>query len=224
MRTDGTGINGRIVGAVALTGMLALAGCGGGGGGGGGSTSGGTSTGTNVSVGPFAIGNPNASPLLATGTVPNYNAAIQINTVFPLTESVQTVSNTAVADSAANSGNATLTLMGVIVNGQLVTTGPTLGTYAYQLNVPGLTALNSDSKNVLPHDGTVVTLSDGSTAVLKTTDLTYTQFGIWTYIPKGSSTSTIGTVVTGFQTPTSGVPTSGTASYVSASGAVGGTV
>ena len=225
MRTDGTGINGRIVGAVALSGLLTLAGCGGGGGGGGGSSpSTGGSTTTNVSVGPFTIGSPNASPLLATGAVPNYNSAIVINTAFPLTESVQTVSNTSVADSAANSGNATLTLMGVIVNGQLVTTGPTLGTYAYQLNVPGLTALNSDTKNILPHDGTVVTLSDGSTAALKTTDLTYTQFGIWTYIPKGSSSSTVGTVVTGFQTPTSGVPTSGTGTYASVAGAVGGTV
>ena len=229
MQTDGTGVNGKIVGAVALSGLLALAGCGGGGGGSsggaptGGGSSGGTTT-TNVSVGPFAIGNPNGSPLLATGAVPNYNSAIIINTAFPLTESVQTVSNTSVADSAANSGNATLTLMGVIVNGQLVTTGPTLGTYAYQLNVPGLTALNSDSKNILPHDGTVVTLSDGSTAALNTKDLTYTQFGVWTYIPKGGSGSTNGTLVTGFQTPTSGVPTSGTGTYASAAGAVGGTV
>jgi hypothetical protein len=228
MRTDSTGVNGRIVGAVALSGLLALAGCGGGSGGGttgggSGSSGSGGSTTTNVSVGPFAITPSTASPTLASGTTPSYNSAIALPTSFPLTESVQQVSSTSVSDSSANSGNATLTLLGVIVNGQLNTNGPVLGTYAYQLNVPGLTALNSDSKNVLPHDGTVVTLSDGSTAALHTTDLTYTQFGIWNYTAKGSSTTYVGTLVTGYQTPTSGVPTSGTGTY-SGPNDVGGTV
>jgi hypothetical protein len=88
---------------------------------------------------------------------------------------------------------------------------PTLGgTAVFLLTVPGL-SLASDTN--LPGDGTVITLSNGNTAWLSTYSLNYTAIGFWDY-HVSPALIYVGTHVSGFQTPTAGVPTSGSATYL----------
>jgi hypothetical protein len=90
----------------------------------------------------------------------------------------------------------------------------------FNLSVPslGFTATN------VRGDGTAATTSTGGTVNAAVATLNYTVLGAWTYTPPGGGTSYIGQTATGFQTPDSGLPTSGSATYVGNGSATGGTI
>ena len=81
----------------------------------------------------------------------------------------------------------------------------------YQLKEPGLSL---DVQNLV--DGTSAVLSDGRRVTLITTALNYTLMGLW-IVSSNAVPDTVywGLGISGYQTPTSGVPTSGSATYVS---------
>jgi hypothetical protein len=90
----------------------------------------------------------------------------------------------------------------------------------FNLSVPslGFTATN------VRGDGTTAATSDGGTINAAIGTLNYTLLGAWTYAPPGGGTAYIGQTVTGFLTPDSGIPTSGSATYTGNSDSTGGVV
>lgn len=150
------------------------------------------------------------SPLIASGSTPNFTSSPPPNgTVFPLNDTVVKVSfgNNQTATTAGGytnslTGGTTLTFQGTqVVNG--VTQN------VYQLKEPGLSI---DASNLV--SGVQATLSDGRRLSVVTSPLNYTLMGLW--IVSGTSNPDNvywGIGITGYQTPTSGVPASGTATY-----------
>lgn len=91
------------------------------------------------------------------------------------------------------------------------------GKRVFELKVPGL---NIDAK--LPYDGTSVTLADGSKASMAIAGLDYSLFAFWLVTPSSSSGNAfLGLATTGYQTPVTGVPNSGTATYAGNGGVIG---
>jgi hypothetical protein len=209
-------------GLMLSAGLLALAACSGGGGGSpsmtgtAGTTTGttgttGTSTGFTISA-PVTPGlNGNTLPT-ATASGPNFSTNPPANgTIYPL---LQTVTLTTIGTSTVGytpTSGTTITLQGTqTVNN--VSEG------LFELKVP---SLSLDVPNLLSN-GTAVTLADGRQATLVTETLNYSMLALWTLIPGSSSTSAgyLSLGVSGYQTPVSAIPTTGTATFsgVAASG------
>jgi hypothetical protein len=103
-------------------------------------------------------------------------------------------------------GGATLTLQGTTTQ-----SGSTKN--VFELKVPGLSL---DAPNIV--SGSYNTLSDGRQLILNTSALNYSLLGAWgvtTWKTGSNQADTIywGIGFTGYQTPISGIPTSGTANY-----------
>ena len=235
----------------AAAGLFALAACGGGGGGmtagpssgtgsnsasGGGTTTGSSSgTGSNTALqDPYVIepvdqawittatlvkpGTPTSFPV-ASGTSPNFGANLPpTGTVFPLEQTGATISHSPAANGVTPSGfnsGVQLTFSGMqTVNGTAIPT--------FEMTIPDY---NVDAKGVLAN-GSTVTLADGRTVTLQTQSLNYTLFAAWAVAPLAANgnANQIGVGISGYQTPASGVPASGTATYLgnNTSGALGG--
>lgn len=209
-----------------VVGIFALSACSGGGGTSGtvAATSTTTTTTTATTSAPVTVVSaPEGASLhgntlpLATGATPNFTANLPANgTTFPLDDAVVKITygnsqTNATVTGYTNSltGGATLTLQGTtMVNNSVV---PTRN--VFELKVPGLSL---DASNIA--SGSVNTLSDGRQLTLMTSALNYSLLGAWavTTTKTGSNqpdTTYWGLGFTGYQTPTSGIPTSGTASY-----------
>ena len=207
--------------AIASLAFLGLAGCGGGGGGNSfaantAATTPSVPTVPSVSIGPANIDPPPAAVQVATGATPTEHS-IPLNTKFTLIESVLTGSGTSV--SPLNGGTATL-----LEVGGKTSTGfdPNVaGTSVFLLTVPGV-ALPGDAN--LPADGSTVTLSSGATAWLSGHALNYTSIGFWDYVPASGNVFYYGSHVSGYQTPASGVPGSGSGTYLADGTATNGIV
>ena len=173
-----------------------------------------------LALGPFAqpsIGAPlpasmgTNAPLLASGATPGtFNPAM--NTVFPLIES-ELWSDPGVNVYGLNAPNgATLTFLGTNqVNGVMV------GVYEFKFS-------NIDAG--VTSDGTASTIpNSGNTPIgLIATNLNYTLLATWVIPSVRGNVASNGFGVSGYQTPASGVPTSGTATYLSTGGASGNVV
>jgi hypothetical protein len=177
-----------------------------------------------LALGPFAqhtIGAPLAAtlgsnaPLIATGATPNFATGPATGTVFPLVHSVL-ISDppgdvTDVADPLGDIYAATF---------QAGVTLTFLGNNQYELKFSNIDV-------VLTADGIGVTIpnSNNTRIGLTTSNLTYTTLATW-IIPAidGAHVAHLGMGVSGYQTPASGVPTSGTATYLSTGGASGNVV
>lgn len=145
------------------------------------------------------------SPNLANGTTTNFsnNSAQSINVVFALRQTAMQTSATKVSN--ANISSATATFQGLLSSSHV----PLL-----DLKVP---SLGLDIRN-LRGDAVTLTLPNGDLANGSFRQLDYTIIGQWAYSAAGSNTIMISAFVTGYQTPTSGVPASGAAAYVGNSG------
>lgn len=171
---------------------------------------------------PASTGNSRAPAVLSSSGGPSFSGNVSTGnppapvagTVFPLTQSVMQVSTTgASVDSNTIAGGATLTIEQYQYNGSAATN--------VQLDIPSLGM--SEKINSIQLNGTG--LAQGNTvplALLYFTGLNYTVFGTWS-APTGSNQPDVAGFVFGYQTPISGMPTSGTASYAG-KGAVNGFV
>lgn len=155
----------------------------------------------------------NALPV-ASGTIPNFTTSLPaIGTTFPLDEAVvkiafgngQTATSvTGYTDSLA--GGATLTLQGTTsLNGSTKN--------IFELKVP---TLSLDASNIV--GGSFSNLSDGRELRLYTSALNYSFLGAWSVTTRKTGSTQLDTTYwglgfTGYQTPISGIPTSGTAAY-----------
>lgn len=192
----------------ASAGLLALAACSGGGNNGGSIVNGPvvtppTTSSVNI-TGVTALGAGGNAPLEATGPTPNFatNANLPPNgTAFPLTQAAITVTPTSAKGIDAGAGTATIQ--------GLVTTGG-VSYPLVDLKIPNL-GINATG---LRGDGTAQTQADGSSVSIFVASLTYTLLGSWNRQPADKSSSTIAIAVGGYQTPATGVPTTGTATYI----------
>ncbi len=148
------------------------------------------------------------SPVLASGNNPNFSTSLPaIGTAFSFSDSIAVImpaSGSIGASVAAYSPSSGTTLT---YQGTQTTNGVTRN--IYELKQP---ALSLDTPNL---SGSFITLADGrkvSMGIVST--LNFAQLGWWTQQPGSVTGPTYfawGT--TGYQTPVSGVPTSGTATY-----------
>jgi hypothetical protein len=201
-------------------GIVTLSACGGGGGGTGGTVTPTTTTTTSTTPFVYTVGAPEGASLngnalpLASGTTPNFSTSLPTNgTTFPLDEAVIKStygSNQASVAGYTNSltGGATLTFQGTASTNTTV-----LSRNIFELKIP---ALSVDASNILGNS--ITTLSDGREVTLRTSALNYSLLGAWEVVARkpGASlpdTSVWGLGFTGYQTPTSGIPSSGTATY-----------
>jgi hypothetical protein len=90
----------------------------------------------------------------------------------------------------------------------------------FDLSVPSLGFTASNVRG----DGTTAATSNGGTVSAAIATLNYTLLGAWTYTPPGGGTGYVGQTATGFLTPDSAIPTSGTATYTGNSNDTGGVV
>ncbi|HVW72860.1 MAG TPA: transferrin-binding protein-like solute binding protein [Rhizomicrobium sp.] len=134
-----------------------------------------------------------------------------VGTSFPLGSGALSVTGTSVAD--ANVTQATATYRGTVTNGG--TTYP-----VFDLSIPYLSLNASNVRG----DGTPTTTSNGGQVSASVATMTYTMFGAWNYAPSGGGTSYLGQLVAGYDTPASGVPTSGSATYTGTAAAGTGVV
>jgi len=117
------------------------------------------------------------------------------------------VTQTSVSDASITSG--TLTFQGV-----------TSGKQAFELKIP---SINLDAPNLT--GGTTATLSDGSTAGIANIAmgaLNYASMGVWRYFDKSGINGWQGALLTGYQTQTGHVPTSGSATFIGQRGTAQG--
>ncbi|HWY60555.1 MAG TPA: transferrin-binding protein-like solute binding protein [Rhizomicrobium sp.] len=161
---------------------------------------------------PLAASLGGNAPLTASGATPNF-ANLPTGTVFPLNQSnlMSDPMERTVTGFTYASG-ATLTFLG---NKQV--SGVNVGTFEFKFANDDIT---------LTGDGSAATIANsGNTQIgLTTSNLNYTLLATWV-IPtnNGLNVTDLGMGVGGFQTPASGVPTSGTATYLG-NGGVTGTV
>ena len=182
-----------------------------------------TTTSGPVALGPFAqptIGAPLAAslggnaPLTASGASPNF-ANLPTGTVFPLNNSGLLSDGNIPTDPAAETVTAftsptTLTFLG---NKQVG--GVNVGTFEFKLGNIDIT---------LTGDGTAATIPNSSNTQigLFTSNLNYTLLATWIIPAKDAiHVAELGVGVSGYQTPGSAVPTSGTATYLGNGGATG---
>ncbi len=205
--------------------IFSLGGCTGGGGSGAAIPVATTSTSTTTSLRPDTLVSApqgaslhgNALPS-ATGTTPNFTTSLPANgTILPLDDAVLKIaygnsqtSVTGYTDSLI--GGTTLTLQGTTtLNGSTKN--------VFELKV---SALSLDAPNIA--SGSYTTLSDGRELRLNTSALNYSFLGAWQLTAKKTGSTQADTVYwgigfTGYQTPISGIPISGSATY--AAGAAG---
>jgi len=195
----------RAIRLAASTSLLVLAACGGGGGG-----TAGLATPTPMqppACSGICIGAPLAAAAVTYTQASSSGPSFSTNnfpapgTNFPMQESVLIVTNNSV--TGYDAGSATLvfgihTQPNSSIIGDFELKVPNLG-----LDVPGLLG-----------DGSSVTVGKGH-AELGDSPLFYTQLNLWFYAPDDNvQTAYVGNGIVGFQTPTSAIPTSGSASYV----------
>lgn len=217
--------------------LLALAACGGGGGGTtlgtmpNNTTSGNTTSG-NTTSGNTTSGNTtsNTSTPLVTITAPDnpiegspvYNGfnftthLPPVGTTFSLTGTIVKVTSTSIGGSglslsARANDNAAY-------EGTVTSSGVTYP--VFNLNVPSLGFTASNVRG----DGTSAATSNGGTVNAAIGTLNYTVLGVWTYTVPGGGTSYIGQAATGYQTPDSGLPTTGSATYTGNSNTTGAAI
>ncbi len=136
-----------------------------------------------------------------------------VGTVLPLGGATVTISSTAVADAQIYTG------ISATYKGS-VTPTPGGATYpVFDLSVPAL----SLTANNVRGDGTPVTATGGGQVSAAAATMTYTLLGAWTYVPASGGTSYLGQVVTGYNSPVSAVPSTGTGNYTG-NGTSGGVV
>jgi hypothetical protein len=178
-----------------------------------------TSTGP-LALGPFAqptIGAPLAAslggntPLLASGATPNF-ANPTVGTVFPLNQSALESDPGVNVFGITYPNGVTLTFLG---NQQI--NGMTVGTYEFK---------GSNTDVTLTTDGTGVTIpnSNNTKIALIASNLNYTLLASWIIPSVNTNVADAGVGVSGYQTPASGVPVSGTATYLATGGASGNVV
>ena len=135
--------------------------------------------------------------------------------------------NPPVAGTAIPLGGATAVLTPTSVAN--FNTGQVTATYRSTITVGGINypvfdltipALSLTAAN-LRGDGTELTLADGGKVSAAIGTMSYTLLGAWTYLPASGNKAYLGQVVTGYGTPTGGVPTSGSASYTQTGGVIG---
>ena len=211
---------------IALLAGAMLAACSGGGGATPtGTTSTTTTSTTTAATGPLALGpfaentigapvaaslGPNA-PLLATGATPaSFNPAM--GTVFPLDASVLQDDPGGSVYPVTYSSGMTLTFLG---NKQV--NGATVGTYEFKF-------ANIDVAVTTDGAGATIPNSNNTKVALTASNLNYTLLASWIIPSVNTNVADMGFGVSGYQTPASGVPTSGTATYLATGGASGNVV
>ena len=215
---------------VALLAPVLTAACSAGGGNDSGmATSGTPSASTSSTTGPLALG-PFAqptiaaplaaslggnAPLTASGATPNF-ANLPTGTVFPLNNSgllsdpVGDFTDVGAGTITAFTSPTTLTFLG---NKQVG--GVNVGTFEFK---------SSNIDITLTGDGSAATIPNSSNTQigLFTSNLNYTLLATWIIPAKDAiHVAELGMGVSGYQTPGSGVPTSGTATYLGNGGATG---
>jgi|GEM_PF-6683262 hypothetical protein len=123
-----------------------------------------------------------------------------VGSSIPLGGGTVAITSTSVAD--ANITQASATYRGTVTTGSV--------TYpVFDLSIPALSLTASNVRG----DGTPATTSTGGQISAAFTTMTYTLLGAWSYVPPSGGTSYLSQIDTGYATPASGVPTSGSASY-----------
>jgi len=158
-----------------------------------------------------------ASSVLALGSTPNFSTSPpSIGTVFPFSDTVALImpisgSKGESVTPCSLSPATTLTYQGTqTING--------VTKFVFELKQP---ALSLDAPNMT---GSTVTLVDGRKATLGLlATLNYVVLGWWSQLPNSNAgESYFAWGATGYQTPLSGVPASGSASYAGGGSAPGG--
>jgi C-lobe and N-lobe beta barrels of Tf-binding protein B len=155
------------------------------------------------------IASPDAATTGSNATpVPSGAQPLQ-GTAFPLKQSVISITSSGIVpDAAANGGGATLSVVNWNASGNS----------QFRLTIPGLGVDSTfNSASLLKGASTV----NGGTFRLTASNMSYAALGVWEVdtqnpqITPGVTEGNIhlGTFATGFETPASGMPTSGTAFY-----------
>lgn len=224
--------------AILMPCLLGIAACGGGGGSGSAISTGGVSgtgsTGSTGTTSNFSVyiepinaafittqtlvipGTPTSFPV-ASASTPNLSTSTPpVGTVFPLEQIALSIDTKigGVGSPGVNSG-VQLTYTGTqTVNGA--------ATPLFEMTIPDY---HVDVQGLNPN-GTSMTLPDGRTVVLAMTSLNYSLYAGWAISPflVGSNANSIGIGISGYQTPSNAVPTSGSATYLgnNTAGAPGG--
>ena len=127
-------------------------------------------------------------------------------TSFPLAGATVAITPTSVANF--DTGQVTATYRSTVATGGV-------SFPVFDLSIPSLSLTAANLRG----DGTEITLADGGKVSAAVGTMSYTLLGVWSYLPASGNKFYLGQVVTGYGTPTGGVPTSGTANY-SGTGAV----
>ena len=187
-----------------------------------GGNSGTSGTGSSGTTGSTASSNitapvipgPNTSPsTVATSATSNFTSATPppLGTVFSFSQAVVTYSSSGSADANAPAGTFSVTVKSssnlpqLIMTGELKVPGISLDVQQMGISANGLPAKLIISSSGIPQGGG---LFDAGFA-----GLNYTLMGGWNYEPTGSGTTYFGYSVGGYQTPASGTPSSGSATY-----------
>lgn len=186
-----------------LCGAVAVAGCAG-----GGYRRGPASPGPG-SPGPSNPGNPNATfaaPVAATNgsnttAIPAVGTPLA-GTAFPLTQSAISYSANGVGpNTAANNAGATISI---------INWNPS-GSGSFRLEIPGL-GINTIFSSSTFLKGSSYDVGNGFD--ITSLSLEYTALGLWSVVSSSpTSTTHVGAFITGYQTPASAMPTTGTATY-----------
>ncbi len=152
------------------------------------------------------------------GTFGSYNFSTNlppVGTSFAATGSILKLTPTSIggAGLARASASDTATFQGTFTSN-----GVTYSILNLNIQSVGFTANN------VRGDGTTATTNTGGTVNAAISTLNYTVLGAWTYTPPGGGTSYIGQSTSGFLTPDSALPTTGSATYVGNNSTAGGAI
>jgi len=156
--------------------------------------------------------NPTASPSGAT-------QPLTTNPDFPLTQTVIQINASGItpANQVVVSGQASPLDGGATLT---VTKWDPTGSSDFTLSIPGLgisgTNVKTFSSTSLLKGATTVSLGTNNSFRLTASNINYAALGLWEQDAAGANGSNpifLGTFITGYETPVSGVPTTGTASY-----------
>lgn len=129
--------------------------------------------------------------------------------ITSLPGTVMRVTPTAVGGAGLGQ-DATATFRGTVTSGGI--------TYpVFDLNVPSLSLTASNLRG----DGTEVTLGNGGKVSAAVATLDYTLLGTWSYTAPGGGPLYLAQIATGSMTPVASLPTTGSANYTLAGGAIG---
>lgn len=131
-------------------------------------------------------------------------------TAFPLTQSAITYSANGVGpNAAANSGGATISI---------INWNPS-GSGNFRLEIPGL-GINTTFSSSTFLKGSSYDVGSGFD--ITSLALEYTALGLWSVVRSSpTSTTHVGAFITGYQTPATAMPTTGTATYSGANNVAG---